>query len=122
MKSDESPSPPPADTAETASSESPTRPPLEDADASALTSAKEDEAREATSSAAPPTPSKASQTPEAWGATARAASLSFLIGMAIVVAVRLSTGGEWVIDFLEKNKFPMTDRMSLIGQSLVGGA
>lgn len=138
MKSDESPSPPPADEAETASSESPTgpsaevanspsaeasnSPSAEAADASAPTTTEEDEPHDVTPPAATSTSSEPSQTPEAWGAAARAATLSFLIGMAVVVALRLSTGGEWVIDFLEKNKYPMTDRVSLIAQSLVGGA
>lgn len=108
MKSDESPSPPPADEAEIAPSESPTATP--------------DHAGGSSEKGSVPAPSKAPLAPEAWGAAARATCLSFLIGMALVVFARFAVGGEWVTDLLEKNKFPMTDRMNFIAQSLIGGA
>lgn len=66
-----------------------------------------------------PTPRNAAPFPaEAWGAAARAACISFLLGMAFMVVTRLSFGGEWVIQFLDKNKLPMDARMSFMAQTL----
>ena len=64
---------------------------------------------------------RAPLTPEAWGQAARATCLSFLLGMALVVLVRFAFGGEWITEFLDKNKLAMTARMSFIAQTLVGG-
>lgn len=58
---------------------------------------------------------------EAWGQGARAACLSFLLGMALVVLVRFALGGEWVAKLLDKNDLPMAARMSFIAQTLGGG-
>jgi uncharacterized membrane protein len=59
--------------------------------------------------------------PEAWGEAARATCLSFLLGMALVVVARFSLGGEWVLEFLDKNRLPMDARMSFIAQALALG-
>ena len=51
---------------------------------------------------------------EAWGATSRAVTLLFLLGMALCAFVQLSWGNEWVRDYLRRNELPMGDRMALI--------
>lgn len=69
----------------------------------------------------PPESPPSSFTPEAWGEAARATSLSFLLGMALVVFAHFAVGDEWVAELLQKNKLPMAARMSFIAQTLSGG-
>lgn len=59
--------------------------------------------------------------PAAWGEASRALALTFLLGMALTVTIRFSTGDEWLVDFLRKNQFPMGDRMAFLAQTCVVG-
>ncbi len=59
--------------------------------------------------------------PEAWGQAARATTLTTLLGMALAVSLRFMRGGDWLDQFLRKNKMEMDDRMALLGQMVAAG-
>lgn len=56
-----------------------------------------------------------------WAQAARAVVLTFLLGLASVVFLRLSFHSGWLVEFLQNNQLPMKARDHLLLQMLAGG-